>query len=72
MFELYRLELSHQDNLRLSRWSVEEDGSILRVPFAIIIVIAEELDTFERVHEPAAVGLANETSRYLRTVFVGD
>ena len=69
--ELYRAELSREENLAVSRRSVEEDGAILRA-YLEPMVSVEELSRFEREYQAACAGLVSEPSRHVRTLFIGD
>lgn len=69
--ELYQAELSREENLAVSRRSVEEDGAILRA-YLEPMVSVEELSRFEREYQAACAGLVSEPSRHVRTLFIGD
>jgi FkbH-like protein len=71
MFELFRPERSRDENMDLTRRSVEEDRLILH-NFLEPLASAEELSAFEHAYKSATSGLGSQGTRHARTLIIGD
>jgi FkbH-like protein len=71
MFEIFRQELTREENLSLCRTAVGEDQESLR-SFLAPFLGKDELEAFDESYRSATFGLVNEAKRHIRTLFLGD